>query len=636
MSRRYRIPGDKINTRAQEAIEEGLRISYLRRVLLLALAAMAGLATLFGRMFYLQVKRHDYYRTRAQSNRVRIKAIVPERGIIYDAKGRVLTENIARYQVVANPSQISDLEALMDNFGQIIPFSALERAEFVKQFQTTRRYESAVLKSSISEQDYYRLAVRLYELPGIEIKRYYERYYPYGTLTAHLLGYTNRINKEDLATLDMENYRGLQYIGRSGVERQYEDQLRGQPGYQQVETDANGNLVRLLAEKPAQRGQDIYLSIDVALQKYIADSMGDYRGSCVAINPQDGQVLALVSLPGYDANLFTNGISHRQYQRLLADPRSPLYDRALKGRYPPGSVIKPLISLAGYYHGVFSTQTQVSCSGHYNIPESTSKRRFHCWKRHGHGSMDGNHAMAESCDVYYYTLGYQIGIDRLSDYARHFSIGEQTGIDLPDEASGIMPTRQWKQARYDTPWFIGDTINVSIGQGFLTTTPLQLAYMTALIARDGVAFTPRVLKQVYDPVAERFVFAKAASAKGRLSVYRAADWQAVRMAMENVIHSSYGTGRKLANHISYRMAGKSGTVQVISFQDNERIDSKDLAEEHQDNAMFIAYAPTDKPQIAISMVIERGGGGSSTAGPLVRKISDYYLLGAEHELEQSA
>lgn len=623
-----RWQGDSIHRRVHEAQEQRLRVSYIRRLFLLGFLTCVGAFLLLWRMFFLQVRRYDYYRTRAQSNRVRMKALVPERGIIYDAKGRALTENILRYQVVVNPSLIKNVTQMLEEFSAILPLSDEEKEGFLKRYQQSRRYEQVVLKHSISEQDYYRLAVRLYQLPGVEIDRYLERYYPYGALLAHVVGYTNRINSEDLKSLDEAAYRGLNFIGRGGIERQYEDRLRGSPGFQQVETDANGNIVRLLSEQGAYRGQDIYLSIDVDLQRYITEIMQDYRGSCVVLNVEDGSVLALVSLPSYDANLFTNGISKRQYQRLVENPQGPLFHRALKGRYAPGSVIKPVMSLAGYYYGVFDEQTHVFCSGHYTIPESSSKRRFHCWKRSGHGSLDANHALAESCDVYYYSLGYQLGISRIAQYAAHFSLGKQTGIDLPDEGSGIMPTKDWKLTQYEVPWYIGDTINISIGQGFLTTTPLQLAYMTALIARDGKVFTPRLLKQVYDPIEGQFLSVREKDEVAIVPVYQDRHWRSVKKAMENVIHSSYGTGNKMAVGLKYRMAGKSGTVQVVSFKNNERIESKNLAAEHQDNAMFIAYAPAEAPKIAISVVVERGGGGSSTAGPLARLIADFYLQGA--------
>ena len=503
-----------------------------------------------------------------------------------------------------------------------------ERERFFRLYKQTRRYESAVLKSSISEQDYYRLAVQLYRLPGVSVEEYYERYYPYGELAAHVIGYTNRISEEDLETLNPDDYRGLQYIGRSGIEQQYEERLRGKPGYQQVETEANGNIVRLMREQPAVRGQDIYLSLDIELQAFIYHALGDYRGSSVMIDPQTGEVLAMVSKPGFDANLFARGISQRQYKRLQEDPHGPMYDRALKGRYPPGSVIKPFMSLAGYHYGVFTPYTRVNCPGYFRVPGAA--RRFHCWNRHGHGSVNADRAMAQSCDVYYYHLGYQLGIERIAEFASHFRLGIPTGIDMPDEGSGVVPTREWKQKRFKTQWYIGDTINCSIGQGFFTTTPLQLAYMTALIARDGSEFTPRLLRKVYDPESATAVELKAPLATGKVAVYEPGIWNTVRQDMMNVIHSTYGTARNISRGLTYRMAGKSGTVQVVSFKTERRVHAHELGAEEQDNAMFIAFAPADKPRLAISMVVERGGGGSSTAAPLVRQISDYYLQGMNH------
>ncbi|MDO4777462.1 MAG: penicillin-binding protein 2 [Cardiobacteriaceae bacterium] len=615
--------GDALSGQQEGDLEAAQRVSFSRRVALAGAGVLAGLLTLFGRMFYLQVEKHDFYRTRSQSNRVRIKALIPERGQIYDRHGQALTENILRYRVVVNPAQLQDTQQALDEFAAIIPLSEEERAEFMKRLGQTRRYENAILKEGIDEQSHYRLSVMLYRLPGFEIEPYHERYYPLGILTAHVLGYTNRINDKDLETLDEADYRGLQTIGRAGIERQYEARLRGKPGYQQVETDANGNLVRLLEEVPARRGQDIHLSLDAELQRFIYEAMGDYRGSCVVLEPESGEVLALVSKPGYDANLFTRGISRRQYQRLLEDPHGPLYDRALKGRYPPGSVVKPMMSLAAYHYGIFNTQTTVHCPGHYVI-DGQGGRRFHCWNRRGHGSMNADHAIAESCDVYYYQLGHRLGIERMSEYAAHFSLGRLTGIDMPEEGSGIMPTRAWKEKRFKRPWYIGDTINASIGQGFVTMTPIQLAYMTTLIARDGRPFTPRLLRRVYDPQSEKFLHPVTDGTQTPLDVHHPENWASVRQAMVNVVHSAYGTGRKIAPS-RYRMAGKSGTVQVISFQNDRRLTQEELAEEHRDNAMFIAFAPAQAPKVAVAIVVERGGSGSSTAGPIVRDICDYYL-----------
>lgn len=618
---------DVLGNPGQDGKDEAyLKRSFTRRVALAALLVCAGIATLFGRMFTLQVHRYDYYRTRAQSNRVRIKPLLPERGTIYDANGIALTENILRYQVVVNPSHVEDLEGLLAQLSPMLGVDGERLEQFRERYRRSRRYESVVLKDSIEEEAHYRLALQLYRLPGVAIEPYYERYYPYGELCAHVLGYTNRINDKDLQNIDAEDYQGIDYIGRSGIERQYEELLRGKSGYQQVEADANGNMVRLLKEVPAERGKDIYLALDLKLQQFIYQVLGEHRGSCVAINPQSGEVLAMVSKPGFDTNLFTKGISQRQYRLLLEDPHGPLYDRALKGRYPPGSVIKPMLLLAGLHHQLINEHSHVHCGGAYRIADNA--RPFHCWKRSGHGSVAALTAVAQSCDIYFYQLGQQLGIDRMAEYCRHFSMGRLTGIDMPDEDSGIMPTRAWKEARYKSNWYIGDTINASIGQGFFTTTPLQLAYMTALIARDGSSFTPYLLKRVYDPVSMQF-HSPERPAPAIVPVYEREAWQLAKTSMERVIHHASGTAKNIAQGLRYRMAGKSGTVQVISFKTDQRIPNSQLAREHQDNAMFISYAPAEAPRIALSIVVERGGGGSSTAAPMARQISDFYLLGGE-------
>lgn len=615
----------------KEDIEKRLKRSFSRRIFFLISMVCVGLAGLFARVFYLQVLHYDYYRTRARSNRVRIKPLVPERGIIYDRKGIALTENILRYQAVVNPSQVEgSIDTLLQKIVRVFPLSQEEQAQFLKRYKRTRRYDSVVLKSPLTEDDYYHLSLNLYQLEGVEIIPYYERYYPHGAVVAHILGYTNRINEEDLKTIDEEAYRGMDNIGRQGIEKQYETQLKGAVGLQQVETDANGNMVRILQEKPALRGEDLYLSLDLALQKFIYQRFGEFRGSCVAIEPKTGEVLAMVSKPGYDNNLFVRGISSKQYQRLLNDPHGPLFDRALKGMYSPGSVIKPAMLLAGLYYRVVDGVQKINCTGHYQLPDSKTERRFHCWKRSGHGPLNGDQAMAQSCDVYFYNVGYRLGIDRIDSYFKELGVGSPTGIDLPGEGSGILPSRTWKEERYKTVWYQGDTINLSIGQGFLTLTPLQLAYMTTLFARKGKKFTPHLLKQVFDPKTQQFS-AITPNDEGWVSVYRSDHWDYVRQTMEDVMHRRDGTGFKAAFGAPYRMAGKSGTVQVISFKNNTRIESKHLAKEHQDNAMFIAYAPADDPKIALSIVVERGGGGASTAAPIIRDICDFYLGVAAHD-----
>ena len=599
--------------------------SFTRRVLIAVALVMAGMAGLLARMFHLQVKRHAYYSTRSQNNRIRIKPLLPERGTIYDARGIALTENILRYRVMVNPSLTQNLSRLLVDVGAVLPISEQERADFLERYQASRRYESVLLKDSIGEDEYYRLSVKLYEFPGVEIEPYYQRYYPYGELTAHVVGYTNRIGEKDLLEIDAEAYRGIHFIGRAGIERQYEALLRGKTGFQQVETDANGYQVRLLREVPAQRGRDIYLSLDLALQRFIYAAFGAYRGSCVVIDPRDGGVLAIVSKPSFDPNLFAEGISRRHYRRLLEDPHAPLYDRALSGRYPPGSVIKPAMLLAGLYYRLVDADTTVFCPGYYTIPNSQSKRRFHCWKRSGHGSMDARQALAQSCDVYFYSLGFRLGIDRIGAYLGGLGIGRRTGIDLPGEGSGLLPGRRWKEKNYKTAWYIGDTVNVIIGQGYLTTTPLQLACLAGLIARDGKTCTPRLLKYSYDPQTMRFVPVKPLPGE-RVANYEAGQWRLVRAAMEETIHSPQGTGYHIIGKgLRYRMAGKSGTVQVVSFKSDEHVAVDKLAKEHRDNEMFIAYAPAKAPKLALSIAVERSG-GSHTSSLLARKISDFYLL----------
>lgn len=617
--------GEPLFEGGRQDLETLVKRSFTRRVLFGGALVLAGTAGLLARMFYLQVKRHGYYSTRSQNNRIRIKPLVPERGTIYDVNGVALSENVLRYRVMVSPSLTQDLPHLLDRVATVLPLSESERTAFHKRYQASRRYETVMLKDSIDEDDYYRLSVALYKFPGIEIEPYYQRYYPYGKLTAHVVGYINRIGKKDLSEINPDAYRGIDVIGRSGIERQYETILRGKPGFQQVETDANGYQVRLLREVPAQRGQDIYLSLDLALQRFIYKAFAEYRGACVVLDPRDGGVRAIVSRPSFDTNLFANGISERTYRNLLEDPDRPLYDRALFGSYPPGSVIKPAMLLAGQHYQMVNSDTTVNCPGFYLIPNSHSKRRFHCWKRSGHGRLSARQAVAQSCDVYFYSLGYRLGIDRIGTYLGALGLGRKTGIDLPGESIGILPGRSWKEKKYHSSWYIGDTINVSIGQGYLTATPLQLACMAGLIARDGRTLTPHLLAYSYDPQTMRFV-AAAPVPDERVTSYDAEQWHLVRAAMEDAMHTPKGTGYSIGQTMQYRMAGKSGTAQVVSFSSDERVAPEEMAHEHRDNAMFIAYAPAQQPRLALSVVVERAG-TSRAAALLVRRISDFCLLG---------
>lgn len=621
---KYRDPIHK--QEGQDAAERKQR-QFGRRIYLLLLAVVLGFMVLIWRVFVLQIRKYDWYRTRALSNRVRILAVTPVRGTIFDRHGVALTENILRRRVVVYPFQVVDKQKLLSDFAEILPLSAEEISRFEARYRASRRYEAVVLKESIDEQAYYRLSARLFRLPAVVIEPFYERYYPFGSLFSHVLGYINRISGEDLDKLDKDAYQGLSVIGRAGIERQYEARLRGRAGYEQVETDANGNVVRLLQSIPALRGQDIYLTLDAKLQRFIDTAMGELRGSCVAIAPETGEVLAMVSKPSYDANLFVRGISQRHYQRLLSDAHSPLFDRALKGRYAPGSVIKPMMSLAGRYYGVSDGKLSVECRGYYRPPDAQSERRFHCWHRQGHGVLQEKQAIAQSCDVYYYQLGYRLGIDRLQTFASAFGFGAQTGIDLPNEEAGVLPSKTWKMKRFSRPWYIGDTINASIGQGFWATTPLQLACMTAILARDGMPFTPYLLQAVFEPELGKKRAVSPTQPIEKLSIYQQEDWQAIKQAMIEVAHGKKGSAKAAFAGTPYQVAGKSGTVQVVSFQSNQRVKQEELAKELRDNAMFIAFAPADKPKIALAMVLERAGGGSSVAAPIVRQICDYFLRG---------
>jgi len=596
---------------------------FFTRVIIGWLVMLALFGLLMARLVYLQVVNHDRYTTLSESNRLKVLPLSPTRGLIYDRNGVLLATNRPSYTLELIPEKIPDIPELLAELGEIIKLTPEDVDQFQRQMRRQRRFEPVPLRFRLNFEEVARFSVQRHRFPGVSIKSHLTRYYPLGNSGVHVVGYVGRINEQELQVIDRSNYRGSNYIGKIGVEKAYEAELHGQVGYQEVETNVRSRILRVLERKMPVPGKNLYLNIDMSLQRFIERLVEGERAAVVAVEPQTGGVLALVSNPTYDPNLFVNGIDVKSYNALRNSPDRPLYNRAIRGQYPPGSTVKPFIGLAGLEYRLRNEQSTTWCPGWYRL--KGRQHRYRDWKRSGHGHMNFHHAVAQSCDVYFYDLANDLGIDRLHSFMTRFSFGKRTGIDLVGESPGLMPSRDWKRRARQKPWYPGETLIVGIGQGFMLSTPLQVAVATATLATKGQFKPPRVVFAVEDPsiLESRVVaFPPQTNVQLRYPGY----WNAAIASMEEVVHGRRGTARKIGKDAEYVIAGKTGTAQVIKIKQDERYDASKLAKRFQDHAWFMAFAPLENPRIALAIIVENGGGGSATAAPIARKIMDYYLL----------
>ena len=577
-------------------------------------------------LYRLQVVEFDRYSTQSRENRVRLLPLPPRRGIIHDRSGVVLADNVPSFQLVAVPEQLEDREKTLLELSKLISLSEEEKADFVAAMALQPRFASVPIKYAMSEEEVALLARHRHLFVGIDVKASLTRRYPYGVTGSHVVGYVGRISVDDLRRLDEGNYRNTTHTGKYGIEGFYEDILHGKVGYEQVEVNSVGRVIRSLERFPPVPGRNIYLTIDIRLQELAEQAMGEHRGSIVMVDPENGEILALVSKPGFDPGQFVSGLSQRQFDELFRDDARPMFNRALQGQYPPGSTIKPFIGLAGLYHQVVSRNYTYFCNGHYSLPNVD--HRYRCWRRHGHGSLNLKDAIAQSCDAFFYSLGHDLGIDRISGFLDRFGFGQPTGVDLHGERSGINPSREWKAKTRKEPWYHGETVITSIGQGFNLATPLQLAHATLLLANRGRGGDLHLLKseETADGRSIQRVRAqKLPDSFADISI-AAADWDYIIEAMENVVHDPRGTARAVGHGAKYHMAGKTGTSQVYTIrQDETALKTDELPYHLRDHALFVAFAPTEAPAVVAVVVIEHGGGGSSVAAPIARQVIDGYL-----------
>jgi penicillin-binding protein 2 len=597
-----------------------------QRVIVGGVLALLLICALIARLYYLQVVQYEYHSTLSENNRVHVQPIPPNRGLIFDRNGRIIADNRPSFSLTVTRERAGDWRATLDTVVEVLKLSSEERELFEKRvLQGRRPFEPVPIMYELSEEQIARIAVDQFRLPGVEVAAQLVRHYPEGEHFAHSAGYVGRINEAELKKLDPVNYSGTHHIGKTGIERFYEDSLHGQVGYEEVETNARGRVLRVLKRTDPIPGKDLTLTLDMNLQQAAENALAGRRGAVVALQPSTGEVLAMVSQPSFDPNLFVTGISFKAYGELRDSIDRPLFNRVLRGLYPPGSTIKPMMAVAGLDTGVVTENSRVFDPGFFQLPNVQHKYRN--WNRGGDGWVDLETAILRSNDTYFYDLAHKMGIDRMHDYMSRFGIGQRVSLDMFEETAGLMPSRDWKRARYRQPWYPGETVILGIGQGYMQTTPLQLAQATALMATRGKWIRPHLAKRIegelpVDP-----------EPMPDIQLRNPRYWDASINGMVQVLHGARGTAKKVGDTAVYRIAGKSGTAQVVAIKQGERYDSGRLNERHRDHALFVAFAPVHDPQIAVAVMVENGESGSGVAAPVAKMVLDAWLLNEEGQLK---
>jgi len=613
-------------TEIRDALAELRR--FKQRLLMLFALVFAGFSLLAARLVWLQVLRHDKYVAQAEDNRIALVPIVPNRGLILDRNGVVLASNYSAYTLEITPSKLeANMDSVIDELSRLVTIEARDRKRFKRLLEESKNFASVPIRTRLTDDEVARFTAQRFRFPGVEVQARLFRQYPLGEIASHVLGYIGRINQKEARAIEegeeAANYKGTDHIGKEGLEKSYEKQLHGVTGYEEVERSAGGRAIRTLSRTDPKPGTNLVLSIDIELQKVIEAAFGDFRGALVAIEPETGDVLAYVSRPGFDPNLFVDGIDAQSWNELNTSLDRPLMNRPLSGTYPPGSTFKPFMALAALELGKRRPEQGINDAGFYML----GGHRFNDDKPGGHGYVDMARSIMMSCDTYYYQLGNDMGIDAISGFMQQFGFGAPTGIDLEHEKSGVLPSQAWKRARFKGAagrWVGGDTISVSIGQGFNSYTMLQLAHAVATLANNGVIMKPHLVKILEDGASHRRTLT-VPKASGRIPL-KQENIDIIKRAMVGVTTDRSGTGYRVFRDAAYLVGGKSGTAQVVGLK-GARYNHHMTPERLRDNALFTAFAPADKPKIAIAVVVENAGWGSAIAGPIVRKALDYYLLG---------
>lgn len=605
-------------------IKDNIRESRLfneRAAFALAITALLMIA-IGARLVYLQVISHTHFSTLSDENRITITAVPPMRGFIFDRNGVLLAQNIPSFSLELIPEQIGNLEQTIEELRGIIAISDEDIRRFYRQLKQTRPFNSITLRFHLNDSEIAHFAINRHRFPGVETEVRAIRHYPHGELAAHVVGYVGRINEEELQQLDASNYSATRFIGKVGIERYYENVLHGQVGFTQIEVNALGRRLREADHTAPVPGRNLHLTIDARLQQVAESALNGRRGAVVAIDPTNGDVLAFVSTPAFDPNLFVTGIDVPTYNNLQNSPDKPLFNRALNGQYPPGSTIKPLIALAGLEGGRVRINTTTFCPGWFSLEGDS--HRYRDWKEHGHGTTNLEKAIVESCDVYFYDLARTLGIDRIHEFLSMFNLGRATGIDLRNESTGLLPSRDWKRAQRNQPWYPGETLITGIGQGYMLVTPLQLAQSTAVLAMHGRSFVPRIVRSIETPENSKHE-PVSPMAQAPVEVVDQNNWGDIIESMRKTVHTASGTAFAISRGADYMIAGKTGTAQVFGIGQDEKYVKEDVADRLRDHGLFISFAPADHPRIAVAVIVENAGSGSGAAAPIARKVMDFYF-----------
>ena len=597
------------------------KIVFKSRVILSAVIMLSMTLILILRLFNLQVTKHDYYLEEALGNQMQNLPITPIRGDILDRNGKILATNEFSYILTITPEKVTNLnETLIElELSDLISYEDIKK--FNKKLSRFKKFQNIPLKFNLSESSVASFLIKN-NLPGVEVESYFHRVYPYGASSAHLIGYVSSMNQKEKSNYDKKNYNGTNFVGKTGIEKQYEKLLHGESGVKQIERNVAGRIVNTRIITPSIAGQDIYLNIDIDFQLKAESLLGDSRGVIALINVKDGSILSLVSTPSFNPNWFVNGITVERYNDLSSNEDLPLFDRSIKGLYPPGSTIKPMIALAGLELNNITIKHSTFCPGYYKL--NNYSRKFNDWKRSGHGKVNVIEAIAQSCDVFFYDLAFNMGIDQIHDSLSYFQFGKQTGIDLPGELGGILPSREWKKINKDEPWYRGETLITGIGQGFMTASPLQLALATAAIANKGQLLTPQVMMHSQSKNGD--LFEEQNLKAKQIPIKDISNWELIIEAMKQTVYGKFGTAKRLNNKLQYSLAGKTGTAQVFGLDPEEEYIAENIEEKLRDHALFTGFAPIEDPQVAIAIIVENAGSGSSKAAPLARELLDEYFI----------
>jgi len=593
-----------------------------RAIVALTVTVLSMLA-LVARLIDLQIVDHMHYSGLSEQNRVHIRAVPPTRGLIFDRNGVLLAENLPSHSLEVIPERVEDMDATLAALQELVEINDEDLGLFRKRLAVTHDFKAIPLRTRLSDEEVARFAVDRHRFPGVDIVARLYRHYPQGNLAVHAVGYVGRINEQELQQIDAPNYEGTDYVGKTGVEKYYEDILHGEVGVEQVETNAQGRALRVLERVPPVPGLNLHLSLDAEMQRVAEGGFAGERGALVAIDPTDGSILALASMPGFDPNLFVGGIDNAAYDALQNSRDQPLFNRALRGRYPPGSTIKPFVGLAGLEYGVINPDVTTYCPGWYTL-QGDEDHKYRDWKKGGHGRVNLDTAIVQSCDVYFYDLALTLGIDRLTNFLEPFGFNDLTGVDISGELAGLVPSRDWKRRTRREAWYPGETLITGIGQGFTLATPLGLAAATATLSSYGQHLRPRIVAATQDPNTNEVV-RFAAIPNVAVPTVRRSNWEYIIRAMTRVVHSPQGTAHRIAQGAHYTIAGKTGTAQVFGVKQEEEYKAEEVQKHLRDHALFISFAPVEEPRIAVAVIVENGGHGSSAASPMARRVMDQYL-----------